>query len=130
MAGVVVHFDVGHVGRLLDALDLPHIAAVAENVCIFAHGQSVTLKVHDIHLIVPDQSLEQTNVTQSESVATQELLVSQVLVKLLHVLGVSGDGLVVCLLTLSEAAPVDTVVDVVVDPGVHCCHFLLKGLRV
>ena len=95
VAGVVVHLDVGHVGRLLDSLDLPHIAAVAEYVGILAYRLGVTLEVHNVHLVVPDQCLEQADVTQSVGVSTQELLVCKVLVKLLHVLGVTIDGLIV-----------------------------------
>ena len=82
MTRVIVHLDVFHMGRLFDTLNLPDVAAVAEDVCVLSHSACITLEVHGVHLIVTNQGLEQANVRQGEFVAGEELSVSQILVKL------------------------------------------------
>jgi len=62
VAREVVHFDVIHVGGLLDALDLPNVAAVAEDVGVLADEARVALEVDGVNLVVPDQRLEQADV--------------------------------------------------------------------
>lgn len=80
MAGVVVHLDVVHVSCLLDAWDLPHVAAVSEDVWQLSNSASVTLEVNSVHLIVTDQSLEEANVRKSELVTSEELSRGEMLV--------------------------------------------------
>ena len=58
----VVHLDVLHVGCLLDAWNLPHVDAVAEDVAVLADLLRVALEVDLVDLVVANEGLEKADV--------------------------------------------------------------------
>lgn len=72
---VVVDLNVVHFDRLLDIRDLPDVAAVAEDISVLSHCARIALEVDCVHLIVANQSHEQSDVRKSELIPSQEFLV-------------------------------------------------------
>ena len=62
MARVVVHLDMSHICRLLDAINFPYVDAVAENVGVLAHLLRVTLEVYCINFIISNECLKELDV--------------------------------------------------------------------
>lgn len=95
MTRVVMHLDMIHMTGFFDSWDLPDIAAVSEHIWEFSNSSRVTLKVHSVHLIVSDQCLKEAHIGKGEFFAAEELFRCQMLVKLVHILGVIGDSVIV-----------------------------------
>jgi len=71
VAGEVMHFDMRHVDRGLDARVLEDVFGVVEQGGVLADALAVGLEIHHIHLIEADQRHKEANIRLCDGRACQ-----------------------------------------------------------
>ena len=126
MAGEVVDLDMVHFDTRFDLWDLPHLHTELEDVGVLTDLLCVGLEVDNIHLVVPDQGHEHSNVRESQSVTTQELFALQVSLQLVKACIKIIDCCIICFLGPCKSASVHSIIDARVGPLINGSHLFLE----
>ena len=123
VALVVVVFDVEHIDGVLGGSsgsgELVDVPGVGEEVWVLGESLLVGLEVDDVDWIEAHERGEESYVCFGELGAGEEALFREDRLEFVHALKELVVGGIVRVLRLGESALVNTVVDVLIDPGVE-----------
>lgn len=130
MTTIVVILNMVHIDSPTDTWNLKQLLGVIEQIGILTNQLLVRLEVNKVNLIKPDERHEQANISFSQLISSNVLLLGQNLLTLVQRCKELVERFLVRLLLGGEPTTVHAVVDRIVSPTVYLFNAGFQMLRV